>query len=247
MAEYTDRLEHEVRLERMRPEEIAGAIGRNPAVYVPFGSLEWHGRHNAVGLDALKAHEQLVGLAQRVGGVVHPAVYFGSGGGHADFPYSYMVPPDAMRAIVTGLLDGLERDGFGKILLLSGHYPNSDQFLAAASADHKAAGGTAEVLVLVENEVNGVCGDHAAACETSFMMYLYPELVDMAALAGRDEDIVRSADKRMSWMGDEYRGHPCYGIAGVDPRHHASAERGRLNTERLLDFLEKWVGGAGNP
>ncbi len=63
MPVYTDNLEAEVRLEYMRPEQIDAARARQPTIYLPFGALEWHGYHNPVGLDGLKAHEQLVGLA----------------------------------------------------------------------------------------------------------------------------------------------------------------------------------------
>ena len=56
MAIYSDRPVEEVRLERLRPEQIDHALGRRPAIYVPFGALEWHGYQNPVGLDALKAH-----------------------------------------------------------------------------------------------------------------------------------------------------------------------------------------------
>ena len=72
MPTFSSQRTGEVRIERMRPEQIDQAIARRAAMYVPFGSLEWHGYHNPVGLDALKAHEQLVGLAQQAGGLVYP-------------------------------------------------------------------------------------------------------------------------------------------------------------------------------
>jgi creatinine amidohydrolase/Fe(II)-dependent formamide hydrolase-like protein len=40
-------------------------------VYVPFGLIEWHGRHLPLGNDALKAHGILVKAAERAGGVVY--------------------------------------------------------------------------------------------------------------------------------------------------------------------------------
>jgi creatinine amidohydrolase len=80
MGIYSDKLVNEVRLERMRPAQIVAARDRHAAIYVPVGAIEWHGHHNPVGLDAVKAHEQLVGLAKEAGGVVYPPIYFGSGG-----------------------------------------------------------------------------------------------------------------------------------------------------------------------
>ena len=84
MGAFSDNLQQEVRLEYLRPDQIEAARQQQAAIYVPFGAIEWHGYHNVVGLDGLKAHEQLVGLAVQAGGVVYPPVYFGSGGGHLD-------------------------------------------------------------------------------------------------------------------------------------------------------------------
>ncbi|MCB0108419.1 MAG: creatininase family protein, partial [Caldilineaceae bacterium] len=165
MTIFTDQLTTEVRLERMHPDEIDAAKARRPAIYLPFGALEWHGYHNPVGLDALKAHEQLVGLARRAGGVVYPPVYFGAGGGHTTWPHSFMVSADPMTQIVTELLQAFERDGYMQAILISGHYPNRSQYLDAGVRAYLEAGGTMRVLALVENQVDGVDGDHAAKYE----------------------------------------------------------------------------------
>lgn len=241
MGVFSDSLDQEVRLERMRPAQVDAAKLRRAAVYVPFGSIEWHGRQNAVGLDAIKAHEQLVGLATQVGGVVYPPFFLAAGGGHGDWPHSYMISPKPMVQIVAELLHGFERDGYGRAILLSGHYPNRPQYLDQAAANYRDAGGTMRVLCLVENQAAGVCGDHAAKCETSFMLYLHPETVSMAALEALPQGRVGGPDERVNWMTDEFREHPCYGLVGIDPRGHASAEFGKANTDRLLAFLTEWL------
>jgi creatinine amidohydrolase len=249
MAVFTDTLSSEVRLEQMRPRQIERAIALRPAIYVPFGSIEWHGRQNAVGLDAIKAHEQLVGLARKAGGVVYPPVFFGCGGGHGDFPYSYMVEHEHLLQITATLLAGFERDGFQAAILLAGHYPNKvgpTGFLGRAAEKHAAAGGAIKVLHLTEAQAPKVPGDHAAKWETSFMMYLHPDLVDLGELAGRDDDIGGPAD-RFSWMKDEDRDHPCYGICGIDPRTHASREAGEKATTTLIDYLASWLDENGVP
>jgi creatinine amidohydrolase len=241
MGIFSDHLSHEVRLERMRPEQVAAAQARRPAIYVACGSVEWHGYHNPVGLDTLKAHEQLVGLAARLGGIVYPPIFLGAGGGHTEWPSSFMVAAAPMVQILADLLHGFERDGYRKAILLSGHYPNQREYMLPAVAAYRAAGGTMDVLSLIENQAPGVAGDHAAKYETSFMLYLCPDLVDPARLhAGRSDDIA-AADQVVNWMGDAYRGHPCYGLVGLDPRAYASAAVGQENTERLLAYLAAWL------
>jgi creatinine amidohydrolase len=52
-----------VRFEEMFPWEISAAMAEAPLCYLPLGTLEWHGEHAAVGLDALKAHAVCVSAA----------------------------------------------------------------------------------------------------------------------------------------------------------------------------------------
>ncbi len=245
MGIFTKVMTQEVRLERMRPEQVAAAKAQRPAIYVPFGAMEWHGYHNPLGLDALKAHEQLVGLALRAGGVVYPPVYFGAGGGHMEWPNSFMVSAEPMTHIVTDLLHGFERDGYRQAILLSGHYPNAPMYLHAATKNYRSAGGTMRVLVLIENEAPDVEGDHAAKYETSSMLYLYPDLVDMQRLQSDSTEDVGGPEARNNWMVDTDPAHPCYGLVGIDPRVHASIKVGKENTEALLAYLEKWLEGNG--
>lgn len=240
MGIYSDRLKREVRLERMRPAQIERARGEFSAIYIPFGSIEWHGIHNPVGLDALKAHEQLVGLAVRSGGVVYPPVFFGAGGGHLDWPQSYMVSSDPMASIVRSLLWDFEKDGYQKAILLSGHYPNRVEYLDKAVLSYKEAGGKMAVLALVENQIPGGQGDHAARFETSFMLYLHSEIVDLSLLSDIPGENV-DPNQHVNWMGDEYKNHPLYGLVGLDPRYHASAALGQELTESLLDYLAAWL------
>ncbi|NLH15109.1 MAG: creatininase family protein [Phycisphaerae bacterium] len=46
----------EVRLEFLHPREIDNAQKSCPTIFQPLGTIEWHGLHNVVGVDAVKAH-----------------------------------------------------------------------------------------------------------------------------------------------------------------------------------------------
>jgi creatinine amidohydrolase len=225
----------------MRPEAIEAARAKCPAIYVPFGAMEWHGYHNPTGLDSLKAHEQLVGLAARIGGVVYPPIYFGSGSGHNDYPNTYMVDAEAMQKITTQLLLGFQANGYQKAILLSGHYPNTGKYLEQTVEAFNATKPRMKILVLKECEVEGVGGDHAAKHETSYMLHLYPQTVDMQQLDREPRDDIGEPDVRHNWMDDSLKSHPCYGLVGIDPRTHANAETGKQHTELLIDNLAAWV------
>jgi hypothetical protein len=62
--------QREVRLEFLHPKELEEARAACATVFQPLGTIEWHGVHNVLGLDAVKAHALCVRAAQKGGGVV---------------------------------------------------------------------------------------------------------------------------------------------------------------------------------
>jgi hypothetical protein len=94
-----------VQMQFLRPGQLEKALRDFPAVYVPFGLIEWHGRHLPLGNDALKAHAILVKVAEQFGGVVYPPVYF-----HDGFPQESLVP------VLTALFQRLKKIGAIRIL-----------------------------------------------------------------------------------------------------------------------------------
>jgi len=197
-----------VQIQFMRPGQLEKAIRDFPVVYVPFGLIEWHGRHLPLGNDALKAHGILVKTAEQFGGVVYPPVFF-----HEGFPQEFLVP------VFTELFQRLKKTGFRVILGVSGHNVQGqidmiNKALVPVVADATIAGiGLWEITLSRCAESNT---DHAAKWETSNMMFFYPELVDISALG--DGPLAPNMK-------------PPDGIGGLDPRKHASIEVGRRNVE----------------
>ena len=183
-------------------------------VYVPFGLIEWHGRHLPLGNDALKAHGILVKCAEQFGGVVYPPVYF-----HAGFRQEQMVP------VLTDLFKRLKRTGYRVILGVSGHNVRQqiemvDKALAPVIADGTVAGMGLWEITLSRGPESAT--DHAAKWETSNMMFFYPDLVDMSELGEGPLNL----DMK-----------PPSGIGGMDPRKHASAKVGRRNCELAAEAI----------
>ena len=210
----TNDLSPDVQMQLMRPAQLEAAGRSFPVVYVPFGLIEWHGRHLPLGNDALKAHAFLVKCAERHGGVVYPPVYF-----HDGFNQEHMVP------VLTELFQRLKRTGYRVIIGVSGHNVQGqidmiENALAPVTADGTVAGcGLWEISL---SQCDDSSTDHAAKWETSNMMYFYPDRVDMSAL-GTDPI---TFDMK-----------PPHGIGGLDPREHASAEVGRKNVELAADAI----------
>jgi creatinine amidohydrolase len=209
-------LSTDVQMQCMRPTQLEAAGRAFPVAYVPFGPIEWHGRHLPVGNDTMKAHAVLVKTAEQSGGIVHPPVYF-----HDRFNQDYM------RPVVTELFDRLKTMGFRVIIGVSGHNVEGmlemiDAALEPATSDGECAGiGLWEMTLSQSDDSNT---DHAAKWETSNMMFLHPEFVDLDTLGTEQIAFDSSAP---------------HGINGLDPRIHATAEVGRLNVELCSEAIGK--------
>ncbi|MBL7185564.1 MAG: creatininase family protein [Phycisphaerae bacterium] len=213
--------QREVRLEFLLPKEIVLAREACPTVFQPLGTIEWHGVHNVVGVDSLKAHALCLRAAQRGGGVVSPTLYGGVGG--VNQPHTFVMDPEAdvfsrlLRPWLEQLCREMARDGFRAIIMLTGHYGAAQQIVVRETAVRmsRALGipvlGTPEYLLAID--VN-YTGDHAGWGETSLMMHLHPGTVDL------------------SLLGEP----PHKGVGGRDPRE-ACAKDGKLLTETIVSRL----------
>jgi creatinine amidohydrolase len=225
----------EIRLEYLRPKEIEEAMQACPVLFQPLGTIEWHGVHNIVGLDALKAHDLCCRAAQRGGGLVAPPLYGGVGG--LDEPYTFIMDPEnnlfsqLLRPWVEKLCLEAARNGFKAIIILTGHYGAAQQMVVRDLAVRMSRIlaipilGTPEYFLALDAEYYG---DHAAWGETSLMMYLNPPSVDVSRL------------------GTE----PHQGVGGRDPKQFASQADGQKLAEtiitrlaRLAEIMPKWNQG----
>ncbi len=224
-TDMTRDLPTSVQMQFMRPDQLEAAAKAFPVVYVPFGLIEWHGKHLPLGNDALKAHAVLVKTAQMFGGVVYPPIYYPwalwNNGKLAQRELDVAVP------LLRNLFMSLKKTGFRVIIGVSGHNIKEqilmiEEALKEVTADGTVAGAGLWEVSLTQDSDSGT--DHAAKWETSNMMFLYPELVDLKALG----------DKPLA-----PRMKPPDGIGGDDPRLHASAKLGQRNIELCAQSIGK--------
>jgi len=212
----------EVRLEYLRPKELKEAQAVCPTIFQPLGTIEWHGVHNVVGVDSLKAHALCMRAAQKGGGLVAPALYGGVGG--VNQPHTFIMDPEnnifskLLKPWLEQLCREMARDGFRAIIMLTGHYGAAQQIVVRETAIRMSRAlaipvlGTPEYLLALDVDYTG---DHAAWGETSLMMHLYPDTVDLPRLGEA----------------------PHQGVGGRDPKTEASAEDGKLLTETIVSRL----------
>lgn len=193
---------HKVQWEEMFPAELQAALAERPLAYLPYGLCEPHGPHNAIGLDALKAHALCVRAAQQHGGVVAPATFWQihETGYHApwaddqiggDNPFLTSLPPWVLLKLFVYQLRAVAARGFRAIIVVTGHYGGNERDLRLA-VEEFTRHTQVRIAAFADHELIDhprFRGDHAGATETSQLLALRPELVQMERLT---DDSVRS-------------------------------------------------------
>ena len=178
-----------IKYEEMKPGEINAVLRDRPLAYLVWGAHEWHGVHNPIGLDTLKAYHMTLELCARTGGVVLPPVYCGyqTMKPWAGFRHTFEFSQDLVRQYAYEHLENLYDEGFKAIVIVMGHYGgNHVKTIRSAVEAFTAKHRYPKVLAITDYEPASwvdVCGgDHAGKNETSLMMSFRPDLVDLAKL-----------------------------------------------------------------
>ncbi len=209
------------------PYQFAARLEEFPFLYVPIGSLEWHGEHLAIGNDAIKMANLCRMAAQRSGGIVFPPIFFGIPG-FADFDPKYehdgglRASPELLRAILLEVCRKAEEVGFRAAMLVTGHTCGEQiQLVKQVAAEYNAGPGRLHVIGSNDMEFGDAMNytsDHAAHWETSILWYVRPDLVDLSRL-DRDPDT------------------PLHHVFGKDPRLYASRELGERVANVIADDM----------
>ena len=222
-------------------------LGEGPLdVIVPLGALEQHGPHLPLDTDKRIAEAVASRAAERAGGcVVAPCQAVGASSHHLTFPGTASLTDRTLSDVLVQTTCTLLGHGFGSAYIVTGHAGNVgamahavaslpadvhhrvvsfDDWPAQRGAIHRVA---EEHLGLDSETV----GTHAGHFETSILLAIAPETVDMAAAVPGH---VGPAPEASAILRSE--GMAALSPVGIigDPRG-AGAEAGERYLEALVD------------
>lgn len=175
-------------------------------VFIPVGSLEQHGPHMSMNPDVLLPTAVSKGVAERVDGLVAPAITYGyksqqkSGGGN-HLMGTTSLDGQTMTSVVRDILKEFVRHGVRKLILVNGHFENAAFLTEGVDLALRELrwDGIDDVRCLIlsywdyidEDTIRHIYGDefpgwsveHGGVLETSLMLHLHPNLVDMDKVA----------------------------------------------------------------
>jgi creatinine amidohydrolase len=178
-------------LGEMTNPEVERYLAEHGTVIVPVGSTEQHGPHGPLLTDALVPTEVARRVALQIGALVAPTINYSLSYPHAGFVGVVHIRIATFMALIEDVAAGLATAGFRKIVFLNGHYDNTYAIAyACANASGRLPSGTVAYPV---NYWDGMTTDeaaeffgpdaglHANRGETSAVMAINPDLVDMDA------------------------------------------------------------------
>jgi creatinine amidohydrolase len=242
---------NEIEWWRLRAPELRALAQRPAVVIVPIGSTEQHGPHLPTQVDCLLVGEVARRAARLASAttptLITPTVWSGLAEHHMSLGATLSVDFETFFSLLRGICRSLVRHGFRNVLLLNGHGGNVAALTVAvnelaveldapiATATYYQLAQPAFATILERQE--GV--RHACEAETSMVLALAPDLVDMSLVAGAvgptAPEMRDVAGTTAAHRWQSFRSRTAHGAIG-DPRA-ASAEKG----ERLLQAAAEAV------
>lgn len=231
--------------------EIAARLGPDSVVILPTGAIEQHGPHLPVATDLLIVQALAERTVERFGEELDlwllPPLAYTKSNEHAWSAGTFWLSAATLTAVLADLGRSVARTPSRRLALLNGHGGNSS-LLQVAARDIRLETGlrTFTLHPAVPADQGGASpaaelgmGVHGGLEETSLMLHLRPELVDMSLaerwvpehLAGY-RYVRFGGPVSFGWSSDDF------GTSGVigDPSG-ASAEEGARRAEALVSFL----------
>ena len=160
-------------------------------VLVPTGSTEQHGPHSPLSTDVIIPTEVCRRVAMRLEALVAPPVNYGISAGHRGFRALAYVKSQTFISLIEDVAFSLAEAGFRRIVFVNGHYTNYPPIIVACMnvstslPEGTRAWGASYWESLppeqLQEYLSLASGLHANVGETSAVMAVRPELVDLGA------------------------------------------------------------------
>jgi creatinine amidohydrolase len=218
-------------LKGMRPADVAATVERDPRLIVPVGTCEQHGPHLPLGSDTFIVERLASDLSAEFGVLSAPAVEYGVNvETEKGFAGNASIRKKTLHRLLNDLLDSWEVTGVREFILITAH--EHDPHLEALSTVITSVARVRVVDIfgvdfsdLLQGQTEPMHGDEV---DTSLLLYIAPELVDMSLA----QDYMMSRDEvrryRRGWLKV-----PLASAGSIGRPTLATAEKGRAIYERI--------------
>lgn len=223
----------------MTPAQIADACERDPRLIVPIGTCDQHGPHLPIGTATIIAERLADALSARYQVLRAPALEYGVNiSAERTFPGNASVRKKTLHRVLNDLIASWESTGFREFVLLSAHDHDPHQEAMETTFAKEARIRAVDVFAvdigdLLEGQREHM---HGGEADTSLLLYLAPELVNMDVA----QDYMMSRETlrryRRGWLRVP-RGSP----GSIGRPTLATAEKGKAIFSRMFDRIAQRI------
>jgi creatinine amidohydrolase len=245
----------------LRAPEVMERLTPSSVLVQPVGSIEQHGPHLPLSTDVLIAEATVDAVADQSGDEldlwVLPPLAYSKSNEHAWAPGTVWLSATTLLAVLDDVGRSLANLPTRRLAFVNGHGGNT-QLLAVANRELRLHHGLMTFLLhpsvprdsgggLSEDDTELGMGIHAGRDETSVVLSLRPDLVDMSRAArhvpeklAANEHVRFGGDVPFGWLSSDF------GPAGVigDPTT-ATPERGKALFEAMVTRLAESLAEVG--
>ena len=228
----------------MTRDEVAAAVEKYPVAILPLGATEQHGNHMPLGVDVYLAEGISRKLSERTGALLLPSMPFGYSWVWRDIPGTVSLQQHNVENVIKDVAHSVSRYGIELLVLVNGHDANnaSMKYATRELMDELEM----PVIYLFYPNFESIriqyCDSptwggmiHAGEFETSLMLALNPELVNM-------EKSIREYPERPSLYGKSTISLGNLSESGVfGDATLATKEKGEQMLEKYLNEMKNLI------
>ena len=221
-------------------------------VILPWGATEAHNNHLPYASDVIEAvaiAEESAQRAQNMGAkvVVLPVIPFGNNAQHLDQSVTIHINTTTAFAILRDIVDSLISQKIDRLLIVNSHGGNNFKpIVRDLQKEFPILIIVADILEMVPESVKELFdspGDHAGELETSLMMYLSSDKIDISAAGEgkKNQFEVSGLDQPGIWTPRPW--HHIHPDTGSGNPATASIEKGEKYFDLVCEALSKTIFG----
>jgi creatinine amidohydrolase len=179
-------------ISRLNDSDMEAALAKRPVLVLPIGAVESHGAHLPAGTDNILAGRMAEELSRTVDGATPllrlPVLPFGQVWSLADAPGSFGISNETVTRAIVEIARAGKAKGLSVMVVVNGHLGNANAIRDAQRimreegftiANFFYPGAGAVIDAVREKPEAHPAFMHADEIETSYMLHLSPEAVDM--------------------------------------------------------------------
>jgi creatinine amidohydrolase len=222
--------------------DVAAHLARDPRLIIPVGALEQHGPHLPLGTNVLVARKVALELSQEQEVLRAPTMYYGVNvRTERRYAGTATLTQKTLHRALNELLASWESQGIAEFILITAHRhePHLDALATLVTTRARVrviSVWDVDIADLLDKQPGPF---HGCEAETSVMLYLYPDLVNME----RARDFEVSEEEFEKYIRDRLPKPPRGGAGLIGYPTAATVGKGERIYGRMLTAIRAAIFG----